>query len=125
MKIQPTILVADDHEDIRDLVAFRLNRAGYNVITAVDGLQAFELAKENIPDLILLDIRMPKMTGLEVTHALRQEPSTSHIPIILLTASVGEDAVSIGFDSGADDYIKKPFVLSELMARVQAILARR
>jgi DNA-binding response OmpR family regulator len=118
------ILAADDEEDIRELVAFRLERAGYRVITAADGEEALRLALERRPALIILDHRMPKITGIEVTRLLRAEDATARTPIILLTASVQEQSVAEGFEAGADDYIKKPFSPQELTARVQAILGR-
>jgi DNA-binding response OmpR family regulator len=119
------ILAADDDEDIRELVRFRLERAGYEIATAADGEEALLLARERLPALIILDHRMPKMTGIEVIRTLRGEEATARIPIILLTASVQEASVSEGFAAGADDYIKKPFSPQELTARVQAILGRR
>jgi DNA-binding response OmpR family regulator len=118
-------LVADDEEDILELVAFRMRKAGYRVITATNGIEAYKLAVRNLPDIILLDIRMPGMTGLEVTRALRVCESTKNIPVILLTASVRDDAVAGGFEAGADDYIKKPFSPSEVVARAQALLDKR
>lgn len=120
-----TILVVDDEEDIRDLVTFRLTRAGYKVIHARNGEEGVKVAGEKRPDLILMDVRMPRMSGLEATKAIRQNPDTERIPVIILTASVREDAVESGFLVGADDYIKKPFSPPELLVRIQAILGRR
>jgi DNA-binding response OmpR family regulator len=120
----PLVLVADDEEDIRSLVAFRLERAGYEVITAADGEQALRLATTQLPDLIVLDIMMPKATGLEVTRSIREQAATKDIPVILLTARAQEADVTHGFDAGADDYVKKPFSPNDLHARVQALLAR-
>jgi CheY-like chemotaxis protein len=122
---QKTILVVDDEEDIRDLVTFRLTRAGYLVIHARNGEEGVQVAGEKRPDLILMDVRMPRMNGLEATKAIRQNPDTKDIPVIILTASVREDAVESGFLVGADDYIKKPFSPPELLVRIQAILGRR
>ena len=122
---RPVVLVADDDDDIRDLVAFRLDRAGYEVLRAGDGQQALDLAKEHIPDLAVLDVMMPKLTGYDVTRELRADPETSRIPVILLTARVQEADVARGFEAGADDYVKKPFSPQELKARVQAVLGRR
>jgi DNA-binding response OmpR family regulator len=119
------VLIADDDDDIRALVAFRLERAGYEVVPASDGEQALELATARVPDLAILDVMMPKLTGLEVTQRLREREETSRIPVILLTARVQEADVAAGFESGADDYLKKPFSPQELLARVQAILGRR
>ena len=121
----PLVLVADDDPDILHLVAFRLERAGYEVITAADGEQALALARERQPALAILDVMMPKLTGYDVTTQLRADESTSRIPVILLTARVQESDVARGFEAGADDYIKKPFSPQELRARVQAILGRR
>jgi DNA-binding response OmpR family regulator len=122
---RPVVLVADDDDDIRDLVAFRLDRAGYEVLRAGDGEQALQLAKEHKPDLAVLDVMMPKLTGYDVTRELRANAETSRIPVILLTARVQEADVARGFEAGADDYVKKPFSPQELKARVQAVLGRR
>jgi DNA-binding response OmpR family regulator len=121
----PLVLVADDEEDIRALVAFRLRRAGYDVITAADGGEALTLATTRRPDLIVLDMMMPKATGLEVTRSLREQDSTRDIPVILLTARAQEADVASGFAAGADDYVKKPFSPMDLQLRVQALLERR
>jgi DNA-binding response OmpR family regulator len=121
---QPLVLVADDDEDIRSLVSFRLTRAGYDVVEASDGEEALRLATERSPDLAVLDVMMPKLTGLEVTRLLRDNDLTKDVPVILLTARVQEEDVAQGFEAGADDYIKKPFSPQELRARVQAVLGR-
>jgi DNA-binding response OmpR family regulator len=120
-----TVLVADDDEDILQLVSFRLERAGYTVVTAADGPQALAAAREHRPDLAVLDVMMPGLNGYEVTRQLRADPATEAIPVILLTARVQEADVSRGFEAGADDYLRKPFSPQELRSRVQAILARR
>ncbi len=119
----PLVLVADDDEDILQLVAFRLERAGYRIVTASDGEQALQIALDQHPDLAVLDVMMPRLTGLEVTERLRAEGK--RMPIVLLTARVQEADIARGFEAGADDYIKKPFSPQELRARVQAILGRR
>jgi DNA-binding response OmpR family regulator len=119
------VLVADDEEDIRALVAFRLQRAGYDVITAADGEEALALATTQLPDLIVLDMMMPKATGLEVTRSLRGQDSTKDIPVILLTARAQEADVASGFEAGADDYVKKPFSPKDLQSRIQTLLERR
>jgi DNA-binding response OmpR family regulator len=121
----PLVLVADDDEDILELVSYRLSRAGYEVVTASDGEQALERAREHNPALAVLDVMMPKLDGYEVTRRLRDDPTTAAIPVILLTARVQDADVSSGFDAGADDYVKKPFSPQELRARVQAVLGRR
>jgi DNA-binding response OmpR family regulator len=121
----PLVLVADDEEDIRALVAFRLKRGGYEVLTAADGEEALMLATTRLPDLVVLDMMMPKATGLEVTRSLRGQATTRDIPVILLTARAQEADVALGFDAGVDDYVKKPFSPQDLQARVQALLDRR
>jgi DNA-binding response OmpR family regulator len=120
----PLVLVADDEDDIRALVSFRLKRAGYEVITAADGEEAFLLATTRLPDLVVLDMMMPKATGLEVTRNMREQATTKDIPIILLTARAQEADVAHGFEAGANDYVKKPFSPQDLQARVQALLER-
>jgi DNA-binding response OmpR family regulator len=120
----PLVLVADDEEDIRALVAFRLKRAGYEVITAADGEEALLLATTRLPDLAVLDMMMPKATGLEVTRSMREQAPTKDIPVILLTARAQEADVSRGFEAGADDYVKKPFSPQDLQTRVEALLER-
>jgi DNA-binding response OmpR family regulator len=122
---QPVILAADDDPDIRELVAFRLERSGYTVLQAADGEEALALALKHTPDLAVLDVMMPKMDGFEVVRRLRAEETTKHMPIIMLTARAQDSDVEEGFESGADDYLRKPFSPQELRARVQAILGRR
>ena len=122
---QPVILAADDDPDIRELVAFRLERSGYTVLQAADGEEALALALEHKPDLAVLDVMMPKMDGFEVVRRLRAEEPTKRMPIIMLTARAQDSDVEEGFESGADDYLRKPFSPQELRARVQAILGRR
>jgi DNA-binding response OmpR family regulator len=118
------ILVADDDDDVRELVVFRLERAGYDVVTAADGQQAVELARERHPDLCVIDVMMPKLDGYQVTRRLRETDGLSTVPVLLLTASVQEAAVAEGFEAGADDYIKKPFSPQELLDRIATVLAR-
>jgi DNA-binding response OmpR family regulator len=119
------VLVAEDDEDIRGLVAYRMEKAGYTVLQARDGEEAIRLALEHRPDLAIVDVMMPKADGYEVTRTLRGHEETNRMPIILLTARAQEADVQRGFDAGADDYIRKPFSPQELRARVQAILGRR
>ena len=120
-----TVLVAEDDDDIRALVVYRLERSGYQVVQALDGEEALRLVAEHTPDLAILDVMMPKLDGYEVTRRLRSDPSTSRLPVILLTARSQEADVNEGFAAGADDYLRKPFSPDELRARVQAILGRR
>ena len=121
----PLVLVADDDPDILDLVRYRLERSGYAVATAADGVEALRLADELSPALAVLDVMMPALNGFEVTKRLREAPATAGIPVILLPARAQEADVQAGFASGADDYLRKPFSPRELSARVQAILGRR
>ena len=121
----PLVLVADDDPLIRELIQFRLERSGYEVVIAEDGDQALKIARERSPDLVVLDVMMPGLNGYEVTRSLRADEETKRIPVILLTARVQEADVAQGFDAGADDYLTKPFSPQELRARVQAILGRR
>ncbi|MDW5593624.1 response regulator [Conexibacter stalactiti] len=119
------ILVADNDEDILTLVAFRLERQGYEVLVARDGAEALERARQELPDLCVLDVMMPKLTGYDVTRELRADPRTQEVPVILLTARVQEADVRSGFDAGADDYVRKPFSPQELRERVAAALEKR
>jgi len=121
----PLVLAADDDPLIRELIQFRLERSGYEVVTAENGDDALRLALERRPDLVVLDVMMPGLNGYEVTRRLRADEETSRVPIILLTARVQEADVAQGFEAGADDYLTKPFSPQELRARVQAILGRR
>ena len=119
------VLVADDDPDIRELVAYRMARSGYEVLQATNGEEALELATARCPDLAILDVMMPRCDGFEVTRRLRAQEQTARIPIILLTARAQDADVARGFGVGADDYIRKPFSPQELAMRVQAILGRR
>ena len=118
------ILVADDDMDIRDLVAFKLEQAGYDVVAVDNGLAALTEATQNPPDLVVLDVMMPGMSGIDVCRQLRLDDGTKGLPIILLTARAQEGDVEVGFGAGADDYIVKPFSPRELVSRVEAVLAR-
>lgn len=120
----PTVLVADDEKDILNLVRFRLERDGYQVICASDGAEAVALARSERPALCVLDVMMPKLTGIEVLQQLRADPDTAAIRVILLTARGQDGDVDQGFAAGADDYVTKPFSPQELRRRVQAQLGR-
>lgn len=115
------VLIVDDEESIQELVSYNLEHAGYTVIQAFDGIEAFEKIKDEKPDLILLDIMLPHVDGLEIC---RQVRSKSTVPIIMLTARSTETDKVIGLEYGADDYITKPFSPRELLARVNALLRR-
>ncbi len=118
------ILVADDDEDVRELVVFRLERAGYEVITAGDGEEALKLALDRRPDICVIDVMMPGLDGYELTERMRASEELAGVAIVLLTASVQEAAVERGFAVGADDYIKKPFSPAELLERIVALEKR-
>ncbi len=118
------ILVVDDDEAINELVKINLELLGYEVITAKDGIQGFTLAKQELPDLIVLDVMMPDVDGYTVAKRIRENESTKPIPILMLTAMGQlEDKVK-GFDIGVDDYLVKPFEMEELKVRVRALLKR-
>jgi two-component system phosphate regulon response regulator PhoB len=118
------ILVADDDPDIRDIVSFRLRRAGYETVEASNGDDALKLAHERPPALCILDVMMPRVNGFEVARELRGDPSSDGIPILMLTASVQDEDVAEGFETGADEYLRKPFKTNELLDRVAALLDR-
>ena len=118
------ILVAEDERDIRDLISFTLQFAGHQVITANNGEEAVQLALKEIPDLVLTDVRMPKMTGYEACKLIKADPTTQHIPVIFLSAKGQEAEVQTGLDSGADEYLLKPFAPDQLTRKVAEILGR-
>ena len=118
------ILVVDDEDSINELIKINLELSGYDVISAFDGLQGFTLAKQELPDLIVLDVMMPDVDGYTVAKRVRENASTAEIPILMLTAMGQlEDKVK-GFDIGVDDYLVKPFEMDELKVRVRALLKR-
>src|SRR5215470_6292654 len=119
-----TILVVDDEPGIVAIARDYLDRAGFRVITAGDGTAALRLARAERPSLLVLDLMLPGMDGLDVARALREDPATHMLPIIMLTARVEETDRLIGLELGADDYITKPFSPRELVARVRAVLRR-
>jgi DNA-binding response OmpR family regulator len=119
----PLVLVADDDEDILTLVALRFRRSGLEVILARDGEEALELIQTRAPDAAVLDIAMPKLTGLEVVRRLRDSETTKTLPIVLLTARAGDKDVELGLEAGADEYITKPFSPQDLYACVQSVLS--
>lgn len=118
------VLIAEDEADIRDLLAFHLERDGYHVSRARTGAEALRLARDAHPDLLVLDLMLPEMDGLEVCRRLRQEPATATLPIVMLTAKGDEVDRIVGLEMGADDYIVKPFSPKEVLARVRAVLRR-
>lgn len=121
----PKILVAEDEPDIRDLIAFILRMlGGYEVILANNGEEAVQMAFKEIPDLILTDVRMPKMSGYEACQRIKAEPTTKHIPVVFLTARGQEQEVQAGIAAGGDEYLLKPFEQAQLLKQVADILAR-
>ena len=118
------ILVADDERDIRELIGFTLRFAGFDVVLTADGFEAIEKASLEQPDLILLDVRMPKITGYEVCRQLKENPVTNGIPVVFLSAKGQEGEIELGLASGAEEYIVKPFAPDELTNQVKDILQR-
>ncbi|HLA68238.1 MAG TPA: response regulator [Bacteroidota bacterium] len=118
------ILVAEDQPHIRALIEFKLKNNGYRVVAVEDGEAALQKSKELIPDMILLDVMMPLMTGFEVLAALKGIPDTKGIPVLLVTAQSSESEVLKGLEMGAEDYITKPFSPNELAARIKSVLMR-
>jgi DNA-binding response OmpR family regulator len=117
------ILIAEDERDIRDLISFTLRFAGYEVMAVSNGEEAVTAATNELPDLILMDVRMPRMTGYEACEILKAEAATTLIPIVFLSAKGQEAEVKAGIDAGAEEYIIKPFSTDELTARVKSILS--
>jgi CheY-like chemotaxis protein len=118
------ILIAEDERDIRDLVSFTLRFAGYEVVAASNGEEAVNLALQEIPDLILMDVRMPRMTGYEACARIKTEPTIQHIPVVFLSAK-GQDAeIQTGLNAGASEYLLKPFAPDQLTERVRTLLAQ-
>ena len=120
----PKILIAEDEPDIRDLVAFTLRFAGYEVVAANNGEEAVQVASREFPDLILLDVRMPRMTGYDACRAIKANPELKDIPVVFLSAKGQESEIQTGLDAGAEEYLLKPFAPDQLTDRVRAILAK-
>jgi len=123
-KDKKTILVVDDEKNIRDLLVFNLQNEGYNTLEAEDGLQAVDIALKENPDLILLDVMLPKLDGKSVCKKLRYSLNMSNIPILMISAKDTETDKIVGLEIGADDYITKPFQIREVIARVKANLRK-
>ncbi len=118
------ILIAEDEPDIRDLVAFTLRFAGHEVVTATNGEEAVQVAKKESPDLIILDVRMPRMTGYDACRAIKSDPVLNAVPVIFLSAKGQESEIQDGMNAGAEEYLLKPFAPDQLTDRVRSILAR-
>jgi two-component system phosphate regulon response regulator PhoB len=119
-----TILVIDDEKDLIDLVRYNLEKEGFDVIAASDGQSGLEVASRHAPDLVVLDLMMPGIDGLQICQRLRADPRTARMPVIMLTAKATEADRIVGLELGADDYITKPFSPREVVARVKAVLRR-
>ncbi len=118
------ILIAEDERDIRDLIEFTLRYAGHEVVKAANGAEAVDLAPQVRPDLILMDVRMPRMTGYEACRALKDIDDVKNIPVVFLSAKGQEIEMNTGLDAGAYDYILKPFAPDQLTARISEILKK-
>ncbi|MCC5914135.1 MAG: response regulator transcription factor [Balneolaceae bacterium] len=119
-----TILVVDDEQDLLDLIEYNLKKEGFNVLKAENGQEGIKIAREQKPNLVLLDIMMPKMDGIEACEVMRKDSALKHIPIIFLTARSDEKTEVEGLDKGADDFITKPISTTKLISRIKAVLRR-
>jgi CheY-like chemotaxis protein len=118
------ILIAEDERDIRELVNFSLQFGGFAVVQAANGAEAVDLAQKELPDLILMDVRMPKMTGYEACRQMKTMPELRDIPVVFLSAKGQESEIQTGLEVGAEEYILKPFAPDELVKQVQVVLDR-
>jgi DNA-binding response OmpR family regulator len=118
------ILIAEDERDIRDLITFTLGFAGYEVVAAANGEEALSLARQEVPDLILMDVRMPRMTGYEACAEMKKDDRLKDIPVIFLSAKGQDTEIQAGLQAGAQEYLLKPFAPDQLTARIQAVLAQ-
>jgi DNA-binding response OmpR family regulator len=120
----PKILIAEDEPDIRELVTFMLRFAGYEVLAASNGEDAVRTAAREIPDLVIMDVRMPRMTGYDACRVMKANPDLRHVPVVFLSAKGQESEIQSGLDAGAEEYLLKPFSPAELTNRVRGILSR-
>jgi DNA-binding response OmpR family regulator len=118
------IVIAEDEPDIRELIAFTLRFAGYEVITGSNGEEGYELTKKEHPDLAMFDVRMPKMTGYDACKKIKADPEIAHIPVIFLSAKGQENEIEQGLAAGAEEYLLKPFAPDQLTERVKAVLTK-
>ncbi len=119
-----SVLIVEDEQDVIDLLRYNLNRAGFDVLIATNGVKGLEMARSNRPDVMILDLMLPQLSGEKVCKALKDDPDTATIPIIMLTAKGQPNDRVFGFELGADDYVPKPFSPKELVLRIQALLRR-
>jgi DNA-binding response OmpR family regulator len=122
--MSPVVLVADDDVDILSLVGLRLERAGYEVVTAQDGVEALEVVETRTPDIAVVDVMMPRMDGHELVRRLREREDTREMPILILTAAVHDRVAQASEEAGADAQMRKPFSPRELVARLDEMLGR-
>lgn len=118
------ILIAEDEPDIRELVAFMLRFAGYEVMAASNGEEAVQAATHDVPDLVLMDVRMPRMTGYEACRLMKANPDLHDVPVVFLSAKGQEAEIQTGLEAGAEEYLLKPFSPDELTNRVRSILSK-
>ena len=119
------VLVVEDEKDVRELLRLNLKGGGFDVLEAQNGAEGLAIAKAELPSVVILDLMMPEMNGMEVCRALRRNPATSRIPILMLTAKSTEEDKVAGLEVGADDYVTKPFSPRELLLRVRAVARRQ
>jgi CheY-like chemotaxis protein len=120
----PKILIAEDEPDIRELVAFTLRFAGYEVVITSNGAEAVQMATRELPDLILMDVRMPRMTGYDACRIMKADENLKHIPVVFLSAKGQESEIQTGLEAGAEEYLLKPFAPDQLTDRVRSILSK-
>jgi two-component system phosphate regulon response regulator PhoB len=120
----PAILIVDDERDLLSVLEFNLKQAGFETLTAMTGAEALAQLKRRIPELIVLDVMLPDISGTEVCRAVKSDPRTKHVPVMMLTARGDEVDKVVGFELGAEDYVTKPFSVRELVLRVRALLRR-
>ena len=118
----PKILIAEDESDILELINFTLQFGGYEVIPTSNGTDALEMTRKEQPDLVLLDVRMPRMSGYQVCTEIKADPGIDHIPVVFLSAKGQEAEIKTGYETGAIDYILKPFAPDQLLIRIEEIL---
>lgn len=119
------ILVADDEQDIRDLLTYTLRFAGHDVVVASNGEEALQLAQRELPDLVLLDVRMPRMNGYEACRAIKNDPALQHIPVVFISAWGQESEVKQGLEAGAAGYVIKPFEPGRIIQKVAELVAKK
>jgi DNA-binding response OmpR family regulator len=118
------IVIAEDEPDIRDLITFTLRFAGYEVIAGSNGEEGYALTKQEKPDLVMMDVRMPKLTGYEACKRIKADPELAHIPVIFLSAKGQESEISSGLEAGAEEYLLKPFAPDQLTEQIRSVLAK-